>query len=166
MGGLVGVFLVTLSAICFGTNPIFARLNYEAGANPTTYLLIRFLIASPVMYMIMRAWGYKIPRGLLLFELITLGAIGAATTASALFSTALGLVAFFAGLKRINTANAAIISTFEVVVTASLAIAILGESLSMQKLLGACLVMSAVVILAKTEYFTDQANITKRNFQN
>ena len=60
---------------------------------------------------------------------------------------------------------AQILSTFEVVVAATLAIAILGEALSMQKLLGACLVMSAVVILAKTEYLTAQANITKRNFQ-
>ena len=81
----------------------------------------------------------------------------AAITASALFSTALGLVAFFAGLMQINTANAAIVSTFEVVVTATLANAILGESLSMQKLLGACLVMSAVVILAKSECLTAQA---------
>lgn len=38
MDGLIGVFLVMLTAICFGTNPIFARLGYEAGANPTTYL--------------------------------------------------------------------------------------------------------------------------------
>ena len=89
----------------------------------------------------------------------------AAVTASALFSTALGMVTFFAGLKRINTSNAAIISTFEVVVTATLAIAILGEALSMQKLLGACLVMSAVVILAKTEFLTAHTNITRRNFQ-
>lgn len=61
MDGLAGVFLVILSAICFGTNPIFARLSYEAGANPTTYLFIRFLIAVPVMFLIMRARGYRIP---------------------------------------------------------------------------------------------------------
>jgi len=294
--GLNGLALIILSAICFGTNPIFARLSYEAGANPTTYLFIRFLIAAPVMFMVMRARGYKVPSGRLLVELITLGVIGAgttfcfytaiyyapvnliivitymypmfvtlfsvgylkqritavkiaalfltvvgilctvgmdyggyglgivlsiaaafchslflilgshsiqkagsfqattiilissaiiygfyvairgphfpmtfygwaATTASALFSTALGLVSFFAGLKRINTSNAAIISTFEVVVTATLAIAILGEALSMQKLLGACLVMSAVVILAKTEFLTAHTNNTRRNFK-
>ncbi len=57
MDGLVGVVLVILSAICFGTNPIFARLSYEAGSNPTTYLFIRFLIAAPVMFMVIGAKG-------------------------------------------------------------------------------------------------------------
>ena len=33
--GIDGVLLVIFSAICFGTNPIFARLSYEAGTNPT-----------------------------------------------------------------------------------------------------------------------------------
>ena len=77
-----------------------------------------------------------------------------------MFSTALGLITFFAGLKRIDTANAAIISTFEVVVTVALAIVILGETLSMSKILGACLVLSAVVILARSEYETAQAKIS------
>jgi len=291
MDRLIGVFLVTLSAILFGTNPIFARMSYDAGANPGTYLFIRFLIASPVMFLIMMARGYAFPRGKLLVSLILIGGIGAGTTfcfytaiqlapvnliivitymyptivtllsafflkqaitaikiaalimtvfgilfaigmdsggyvlgiilaivtaifhslflilgslsiqkagsfpastiiilssaviygiyvsiqglqlpmnisgwfaitASALFSTALGLITFFAGLKRIDTANAAIISTFEVVVAVTLAIVILGETLSLPKILGACLVISAVVILAKNEYETAQAKIS------
>ena len=281
--GLTGLVLVTLSAICFGTNPIFARLSYEAGTDPTTYLFLRFLIASPAMFVIMLLRGYKFPRGRLLASLVMLSVIGAGTTfcfytaiyyapvnliivvtymyptfvvllsaaflkqaitllkisalflsiagifmavgveyggyglgillgigaalchslflilggrfmqkagsfqsttiiiiisafiygiyvgfqglrvpvafygwaavtASGLFSTALGMVLFFAGLRRINTSNAAIISTFEVVVTASLAVAILGEALSVQKIMGACMVISAVVFLAKSEY--------------
>jgi drug/metabolite transporter (DMT)-like permease len=291
MDQLIGVFLVTLSAVLFGTNPIFARVSYDAGANPGTYLFIRFFIASPVMIMIMMALGFSIPRGKLLATLILIGGIGAGTTfcfytairlapvnliivitymyptivtllsavflkqsitgfkivallmtvigillaigmdsggyvigiilaivtaifhslflilggisiqkagpfpastviifssaviygifvsikgpqwpmnisgwfaitASALFSTALGLITFFAGLKRIDTANAAIISTFEVVVTVALAIVILGETLSLSKILGACLVISAVVILARSEYETAQAKIS------
>jgi drug/metabolite transporter (DMT)-like permease len=291
MDRLIGVFLVTLSAVLFGTNPIFARVSYDAGANPVTYLFIRFFIASPVMIMIMMALGFSIPRGKLLATLILIGGIGAGTTfcfytairlapvnliivitymyptivtllsavflkqsitgfkivallmtvigillaigmdsggyvigiilaivtaifhslflilggisiqkagpfpastviifssaviygifvsiqgpqwpmnisgwfaitASALFSTALGLITFFAGLKRIDTANAAIISTFEVVVTVALAIVILGETLSLSKILGACLVISAVVILARSEYETAQAKIS------
>ena len=66
MEGLTGLGLITLSAICFGTNSIFARLSYEAGADPTTYHFFRFLIASPVMFVIMFFRGYKIPRGKLL----------------------------------------------------------------------------------------------------
>ena len=58
-----------------------------------------------------------------------------AVIASALISTVLGLIAFFEGLKRIDTANAAIISTFEVVVAVALAIMILGETLTLPKIL-------------------------------
>lgn len=294
MDRLIGVFLVTLSAILFGTNSIFARMSYDAGANPATYLFLRFLIASPVMVLIMIARGYAIPSGKLLVPLILLGGIGVGTTfcfytaiyqapvnliivitymyptfvtllsavslkqsitafkisalfltaigilfaigmdsggyvlgiilaiataifhslflilgslsiqkagsfqattiivltsaviygiyvsflgpqwpmnfsgwfsitASALVSTALGLITFFAGLKRIDTANAAIISTFEVVVTVVLAVIILGETLSPLKVTGACLVISAVVILAKSEYETAQVKISHQN---
>ena len=68
-------------------------------------------------------------------------------------------MALFAGLKRIDTANAAIISTFEVVVVVALAILILGETFALHKILGVCLVIGAVIILAKSEYKTAQARI-------
>ena len=64
-------------------------------------------------------------------------------------------MALFAGLKTIDTANAAIISTFEVVVVV-LAIIFLGETITSYKILGACLVIGAVIILAKSEYRTAQ----------
>lgn len=292
MDRLIGVFLVALSAACFGTNAIFARICYDAGANPATFLFIRFLIASPIMFLIMIARGFTIPRGKLLVSLTLIGGIGLAGTtlcfytainlapvnlviviaymyptivtllsavflkqpitgykiaallmtvvgilftigmdsggyflgiifaistaifyslylifgslsiqkagpfsastviilastviygivlgfqgpqwhmnfsgwlaiiASALISTVLGLIAFFEGLKRIDTANAAIISTFEVVVAVALAVIILGETLTLPKIFGACLVISAVIILARSEYETARAKIS------
>ena len=57
MDRLIGVFLVALSAACFGTNAIFARIGYDAGANVSTFLFIRFAIASLVMFLIMTARG-------------------------------------------------------------------------------------------------------------
>ena len=292
MDRLIGVFLVALSAACFGTNAIFARICYDAGANPATFLFIRFLIASPIMFLIMIARGFTMPRGKLLVSLTLIGGIGLAGSTlcfytaihiapvnlviviaymyptlvtllsvvflrqpitgykitallmtiagilftigidsggyvlgiilgivtailyslflifgslsiqkagsysastiiilsstviygvvlgtqgpqwpmnisgwliifvSALFSTVLGLIMFFEGLKRIDTANASIVSTFEVVVAVALAIIILGETLTLQKILGGCLVISAVVILAKSEYETAHAKIS------
>jgi drug/metabolite transporter (DMT)-like permease len=292
MDRLIGVSLVALSAACFGTYAFVARISYDAGANPGTFLFIRFLTASPVMFLIMMAQGSSIPRGKLLVSLTLIGGIGLAGTtlcfytaihlapvnliiiiaymyptivtllsatflrqpitgykiaallmtvvgilftigmdsggyflgiilaiiaaifyslylifgslsiqkagpfsastviifsstviygivvgtqgpqwpmnvsgwlaiiASALISTVLGLIAFFAGLKRIDTANAAIISTFEVAVAVALAIIILGETLTLPKFFGACMVISAVVILAKSEYETAQAKIS------
>ena len=291
MDRLIGVFLVALSAACFGTNAIFVRIVYDAGANPATFLFIRFLIASPVMLLIMKMRGLAFPKGKLLVSLILIGGIGLAGTtlcfytaidlapvnliiviaymyptvvtllsaiflkqpitgykiaallmtmvgilfaigldsggyfagivlassaavfyslylifgslsiqqagpfsastviilastvifgivlgfqglqwpmaalgwlaiiASALISTVLGLIAFFEGLKRIDTANAAIISTFEVVVAVALAIIILGETLTLTKVFGACLVISATVVLAKSEYEKSQTKL-------
>ena len=293
MDRLIGVLLVALSAACFGTNAIFARMAYDTGTNPETFLFIRFLIASPVMFIIMMARGRTIPRGKLLVSLVLIGGIGLAGTtfcfytaiqvapvnlviviaymyptivtllsavflkqpitgykiaallmtfvgilfiigwdsggyflgivlatttaifyslylifgsfsiqragpfsastviilsstaifgiivaiqgpqfpefvsgwlaifAGALISTVIGLVAFFAGLKRIDTANAAIISTFEVVVAVALAIIILGEAISLPKIIGGCLIISAVMLLAKSEHKAVQAKISQ-----
>gem|GEM_PF-4910460 len=55
----MGVFLVALSAVCFGVNPIFARLAFDAGTNPGTFLFIRFAIASVVMVVILAAKQLK-----------------------------------------------------------------------------------------------------------
>ncbi|MBW2635674.1 MAG: DMT family transporter [Deltaproteobacteria bacterium] len=74
----------------------------------------------------------------------------------ALFSTVFGIVCLYEGLKRIDPANTAMISTLEVIVAAALAILILGETMSLLKILGACLIISAVVILGKSEYKTVQ----------
>ena len=52
MDRLIGVLLVALFAGCFGTNAIFARMAYDAGANASTFLFIRFAIASLVMFLI------------------------------------------------------------------------------------------------------------------
>ena len=233
MDRLIGVFLVTLSAILFGTNPILARMSYDAGANPATYLFIRFLIASPIMFLIMMARGDAIPRGKLLFSLILIGGIAAGTTfcfysairlapvnliivitymyptmvtllsavflkqaitafkIAALFMTVVGILfaigmdsggyvlgitlaivaAIFHSLFLILgslsiqkagpfPASTIIILSFEVVVADALAIIILGETLSLPKILGACLVILAVVILAKSEYKTAQVKIS------
>jgi drug/metabolite transporter (DMT)-like permease len=291
MDRLIGVFLVALSAACFGTNAVFARIGYDAGANPCTFLFIRFVIASLVMFLIVTVRGLNFPKGRLLVSLALIGGIGLAgatfsfytaiqlaptnlviviaymyptmvtllaamllkqpiTTykivalvmtvfgilftigldsggyflgimlavltaiycslylvlgskfiqragpfpastviiiavaliysvlvglqglqmpmipsgwlaivASALISTVLGIMALFAGLKRIDTANAAIISTFEVVVVVALSVIILGETITLHKVLGACLVIGAVIILTRSEYRTAQAQI-------
>ena len=52
---LMGVFLIALSAACFGVNPIFVRIAFDTGTNPETFLFIRFAIASVVMVVILAA---------------------------------------------------------------------------------------------------------------
>ena len=64
-----------------------------------------------------------------------------------LVSTVGAMVLFFMGLQRTGPTNAAILSTFEPVVTAGLAAALLGEQLTPVQLAGAGLVLAAAVVL-------------------
>jgi len=288
MDRLIGIALIVVAATSFATSPIFARIAYDAGANPNTFLFIRFAIAATIMTLVMVFKGFQWPRGQLLVSLVliggvcfaglnlsfytaltlapvnlviviaymypaivtllsalflkqpitkqqfaalfltlagvvvttgldwggqSLGIVLAITTAviysayftfgslsirkagpvpasavifisvtiiygvivtiqgfklptalsgwtaiilCALFSTVFGIVCLYEGLKRIDPANTAMISTLEVIVAAALAILILGETMSLLKILGACLIISAVVILGKSEYKTVQ----------
>jgi drug/metabolite transporter (DMT)-like permease len=71
----IGLILIIISATSFGVMPIFARLAYNAGAEPITVLFLRFTIAALVMNLIMVLGRTVYPRGLILLELILLGAI-------------------------------------------------------------------------------------------
>jgi drug/metabolite transporter (DMT)-like permease len=65
----------------------------------------------------------------------------------ALVSTVVAVSAFFAGLRRVGPSEAAILSTFEPVVTVVLAFLVLGERLTPAQLAGGALVLGAVIVL-------------------
>lgn len=65
----------------------------------------------------------------------------------AVVSTVVAMLTFFAGLRRVGPSSAAILSTFEPVVTAGLAALALGESLGPVQLVGGLLVLASVVAL-------------------
>jgi drug/metabolite transporter (DMT)-like permease len=65
----------------------------------------------------------------------------------ALVSTVVAVSAFFAGLRRVGPSEAAILSTFEPVVTVVLAFLVLGERLTVPQLAGGALVLGAVIVL-------------------
>ena len=54
----------------------FARLAYELKADPLTVLFLRFSIAAAGMFVMLFVSKTPFPRGITLFELILLGAIG------------------------------------------------------------------------------------------
>jgi drug/metabolite transporter (DMT)-like permease len=70
-----GILFIIISAASFGVMPVLARIAYEAKADPLTVLFLRFGIAAIVMFAILFASKTPLPRGLLLLELILLGAI-------------------------------------------------------------------------------------------
>jgi drug/metabolite transporter (DMT)-like permease len=65
----------------------------------------------------------------------------------AVVSTVVAMLAFFAGLRRAGPSTAAILSTFEPVVTTMLASLTLGEFLSPVQLAGGLLVLSSVAVV-------------------
>jgi drug/metabolite transporter (DMT)-like permease len=67
----------------------------------------------------------------------------------ALFSTAIAIAAFFAGVAQIGAAKASIISTFEPVITMAFGVTLLGEKVSGTQLLGGAMVLAAVILLAQ-----------------
>lgn len=71
-----------------------------------------------------------------------------AVAAIALFSTAIAIAAFFAGVQQIGAARASILSTFEPVITMAFGVGMLGESVSATQLLGGAMVLAAVMLLA------------------
>ncbi len=65
----------------------------------------------------------------------------------ALFPTMLAISLFLAGLPRIGAARAALLSTWEPVVTVLLAVVVLGDRLSLVQVAGGVLVLLAVIIV-------------------
>src|SRR5438552_7568965 len=65
----------------------------------------------------------------------------------ALFPTMLAISLFLAGLPRVGAARAALLSTWEPVVTVGLAVVLLGDRLSLVQVLGGALVLIAVGVV-------------------
>jgi len=65
----------------------------------------------------------------------------------AVFPTMLAISLFLAGLPRVGAARAALLSTWEPVVTVGLAVALLGDRLSLVQVSGGVLVLLAVVVV-------------------
>jgi drug/metabolite transporter (DMT)-like permease len=65
----------------------------------------------------------------------------------ALISTVSAIVLFFAGLERVGPSTAAILSTFEPLVTVALAFVVFGEGMTPLQLAGGALVLTAVMVL-------------------
>jgi drug/metabolite transporter (DMT)-like permease len=73
---IFGILLVVISAASFGTLPIFTLYAYAAGMDALTILFFRFTLASAVMVGLLIARREPLPRGILLFQPMGMGALG------------------------------------------------------------------------------------------
>jgi drug/metabolite transporter (DMT)-like permease len=71
---LSGVLLVALSATCFAAMPVFARTMYADGGDPSTLLLLRFVLAAGLLLLLAVRRAAR-PTGATLVGLVLLGAL-------------------------------------------------------------------------------------------
>ena len=155
VAALVGTVLVLAGAAGGAVDALGVAMGLGAALAYTTYILVGDRVlggAPPLALSALVCTGATVT-----FLLVSLPAGGPELTfavegwgwlaAIALVSTVGAVIAFFAGLERVGPSAAAILSTLEPVVTVGLAAAAFGESLGGVQLLGAALVLAAVVVM-------------------
>jgi drug/metabolite transporter (DMT)-like permease len=150
-----GVALVLLGAASGSFDALGAAMGFGAATAYTAYILVGDRVGAGVPLLALSALVCTGATATYLVAALARGgpdlSFGAAgfgwIAAIALVSTVGAILTFFAGLARVGPSAAAILSVFEPVVTVALAAAAFGESLSPVQLVGALLVLSAVVVM-------------------
>jgi drug/metabolite transporter (DMT)-like permease len=139
-GRPLGIMLAITSAVIYAIYIVIgSRVTKRAGALPSATIII--LSATFVYAGIVLVRGAVLP---------TKGVAWAAIVAIALVSTVLAVVTFFAGLERIGPTSTSTLSALEPAVAVSLAMIFLKERISPFQLVGGALILSAVLILARS----------------
>lgn len=134
-GKISGFVWALTSAACYATY-ILMGSKIEAAGHPLTSSVLVLGSAGLIFSVLALVQGVHLPT--------TLPA-ALAVLFLALFSTAMAIVAFVAGLGRVGPTLAAVLSTLEPVVTIVLGIAFLGESLQTKTLAGGALILCAAL---------------------
>lgn len=150
-----GTALVLVGAGAAGFHPVGAAMGFGAAIVYTTYILVSDTVVHrlpPVVLSTLVMTGATATLGTQ--AVLTGGATFDFAPPGwfwlvciAVVSTVGAMLAFFEGLRRTGPSTAAILSTFEPVVTTALASLTLGEFLSGVQLLGGALVLASVVVL-------------------
>jgi drug/metabolite transporter (DMT)-like permease len=130
-----GVFLALLTAVLYATYIMLSsRFAAQVPAQTAALHLTQVCALVCVPWAIAQG-SVRLPS-----DIRAWGAVLGITV----LSTVVALRAFLAGLARVGPARAAVLSSFEVVVTMALAVTVLGERLGLRQWAGAGLILSAV----------------------
>jgi drug/metabolite transporter (DMT)-like permease len=150
-----GTLLVLLGAGSSAFRPVGALMAFGAAVTYTVYILVADTVVDRLPPLVLSALVMAGAAAGLGGRAALTGGVdlgfGAAgwfwLACIAVVSTVLAVLAFFAGLRRTSPSTAAILSTFEPVVTTGLAALAFGESLSPVQIAGGLLVLSSVAVL-------------------
>ncbi|MBB5349132.1 DMT family transporter [Desulfoprunum benzoelyticum] len=139
-GSLPGILLGIGAALIYSIYILVgSRILQAVGALPAATVIM--IAAATVFAVLAMAGRPSLPQG---------SAGWMAIAAIALVSTVIAMVFFFAGLARLSAADAATVSTLEPLVTVILAALFLGESITPAKLFGGIIIITALVVLARS----------------
>jgi drug/metabolite transporter (DMT)-like permease len=152
-----GTLLVLLGGGGAGFHPLAALLAFGSALTYTAYILVADTVVHrlpPVVLstLVMAGAAATLGGRAVLTGDVDLGFSDVGwfwLACIAVVSTVLAMLAFFAGLTRTGPSTAAILSTFEPVVTTALAALTLGESLTPTQLVGGLLVLSCVAVVRR-----------------
>lgn len=134
-GSYTGLLLAFASALCYATY-ILVGSKITGSASPIAASTL-VLASAGFIFLLLASWrGVHLP---------TSATGWGAVVILALFSTALAIATFVAGLARVGPTLAAILSTLEPVITISLGVAFLHESLQGNTVLGGVLILGSAV---------------------
>ncbi len=150
-----GVALVLVGAGTGAFDAVGAALGIGAALVYTTYILVADTVvdevdAVPLSALIATGATLTFAVGGVASGAVDLGFSSAGwfwLVCIAAVSTVAPVLCFFAGLRRVGPSSASILSTFEPVVTISLAFVCFGDRLTPVQLAGGALVLAAVLIL-------------------
>ena len=139
---MTGVLLAVMAAACYTAYIVLLGGEFARPLNDLDPLVVSACIVSSCA-VTMAAVGFFSGQ---LYSSMTLKG-WAAVLVIAVFSTALAIITFYLGVKEVGPSRAAILSTFEPVVTVTLGVLVLKEALSFIQFAGIILVLSAVVMI-------------------
>jgi drug/metabolite transporter (DMT)-like permease len=150
-----GTLLVLLGAGGFGFDPVGVALAFGAAVTYTVYILVTDTVVHRLSPVVLAALVTTGASAALAVRAVLTGGVdfGFGSTGwvwiacIAVVSTVVATLAFFAGLRRTGPSTAAILSTFEPVVTTALAALTLNEFLTPVQLAGGLVVLSSVALL-------------------
>ncbi|MGN9812815.1 DMT family transporter [Micromonospora sp. BQ11] len=155
VGASAGTLLVLLGAGGVSFHPLGALLAFASAITYTVYILVADTVVHRLAPVVLSALVMAGAAGTLGGRTLIAGGVDVGFGVWGWFwlacitvvSTVVAMLAFFAGLKRTGPSTAAILSTFEPVVTTALATLTLGETLTPVQRAGGALVLSSVAVL-------------------
>jgi len=143
---VLGLGLAVLSAVAYAGTTLLNRAMgaQDANADPVGNALIGFLVGSCCLLPLALASGILPGRGDPVSTILLLGYLG-------LVPSALAYGLFFSGLTAVTATTASVVALVEPLAAAVIAVAFLGEQLTVTAVVGGAVLLGSVVALAITE---------------